>query len=132
MTTRCARSGAPTSSARATVRTASTPARGATSWRAAGAADILLGGTGQDRLLGNGGKELDGGLHRDICIQGPGTGERVNCENHKVLALAFTDLDGDHAFGGNDVLIARLSDTDDDKVPSAGDTVEDGPLPRRT
>ncbi len=47
----------------------------------------------------------------------------------KVLALAFTDLDGDHAFGGNDVLIARLSDTDDDKVPSAGDTVEMGRYP---
>ena len=92
--------------------------------------DTLQGGTGQDRLYGNAGDDvLDGGLHYDACFQGSGTGKRVNCENLKVLALAFTDLDGDHAFGGNDVLIAKLVDTNDDKVPSSGDTITMGRYP---
>ncbi len=92
--------------------------------------DTLQGGTGQDRLYGNAGDDvLDGGLHDDACFQGSGTGKRVNCENLKVLALAFTDLDGDHAFGVNDVLIAKLVDTNDDKVPSVGDTITMGRYP---
>ena len=92
--------------------------------------DTLQGGTGQDRLLGNAGDDyLDGGLHRDACFQASGTGKRVNCENLKVLALAFTDLDGDHAFGSNDVLIAKLVDANDDKVPSVGDTIAMGRYP---
>ena len=92
--------------------------------------DTLQGGTGQDLLYGNAGDDvLDGGLHHDACFQGSGTGKRVNCENLKVLALAFTDLDGDHAFGGNDVLIAKLVDANDDKVPSVGDTITMGRYP---
>jgi hypothetical protein len=92
--------------------------------------DTMQGGTGQDRLYGNAGDDvLDGGLHDDACFQGSGTGKRVDCENLKVLALAFTDLDGDHAFGSNDVLIAKLVDTNDDKVPSVGDTITMGRYP---
>jgi hypothetical protein len=47
----------------------------------------------------------------------------------KVLALAFTDLDGDHVFGGGDVLIAKLVDTNGDEVLSAGDTIRLGRYP---
>ena len=56
-------------------------------------------------------------------------GECVTNPAPKVLALAFTDLDGDHAFGGGDVLIAKLVDTNGDKVPSVGDTIRLGRYP---
>jgi hypothetical protein len=47
----------------------------------------------------------------------------------KVLALAFTDLDGVPGFGSGDVLIAKLLDTSGDELPSVGDTVRMGSYP---
>ncbi len=55
--------------------------------------------------------------------------DSTGCPNPKVLALAFTDLDGDHAFGSGDVLIAKLVDTNGNRVPSVGDTVRMGRYP---
>ena len=44
-----------------------------------------------------------------------------------VLAIAWTDADGDDMFGGyRDLLIAKLIDEDGDRRPSPGDTVQMG------
>lgn len=40
-----------------------------------------------------------------------------------LLAVAFTDVNGNHTFDAGDVLIVALLDTSRDSVPSAGDTV---------
>jgi hypothetical protein len=45
------------------------------------------------------------------------------------LAVAYSDLDGDHTFSSGDVLINRLVDTNGDGIPSAGDTIELGQYP---
>ena len=45
----------------------------------------------------------------------------------KFLAVAFTDLDGNHHFNANkDALIAAVVDTNHDKTISIGDTVQFG------
>jgi hypothetical protein len=48
----------------------------------------------------------------------------------KILAVAFTDLNGDGKFSPNkDALIAELVDTNHDKVVSVGDTLHFGTYP---
>jgi hypothetical protein len=53
----------------------------------------------------------------------------TGCPKPKVLAIAFTNLDGVPGFGSGDVLIAKLVDTNGDKVPSVGDTITMGRYP---
>ena len=48
----------------------------------------------------------------------------------KVLAIAWSDLVRDQAFGAGDVLIARLIDTNGDGFVSPGDTIAMGSYPR--
>jgi hypothetical protein len=45
--------------------------------------------------------------------------------SHQMLAVAYSNLDGVDGYdpAGSDVLIAKLVDTNDDGVPSVGDTV---------
>src|SRR5262245_40503422 len=48
----------------------------------------------------------------------------------KFLAVAFTDLNGDHKFSANkDALIAGVVDTNRDHIVSEGDTVQFGTYP---
>ena len=108
--------------------------------------DRLFGGPGYDRLLGGRGDDrLDGGAQWDRCHQSPYwarsyrgwryRGQRARCEWPLVkrpgttFVVAFVDLDGDHRFGPDDVLISRLVDTDLDGLPSRGDTIEMGRYP---
>src|SRR5262245_34220480 len=47
-----------------------------------------------------------------------------------LLAVAFTDLNGNHKYNsGKDMLIAALVDTNQDGVPSVGDTIHWGTYP---
>ncbi len=108
--------------------------------------DRLFGGPGYDRLLGGPGYDrLDGGAQWDRCHHSPYwarsyrgwryRGQRARCEWPLVrrpgttFVVAFVDLDGDHRFGPDDVLISRLVDTDRDGLPSRGDTIEMGRYP---
>ena len=98
--------------------------------------DRLFGGHGRDRLFGGPGDDrFDGGAQWDRCRQLAGDGKRVRCEwplvrrVGKAFVIAFVDLDGDHQFGPDDVLISRLVDTNRDGLPSRGDTVEMGRYP---
>jgi hypothetical protein len=47
----------------------------------------------------------------------------------RVLAIAYSDIDGEAGFGPNDVLIAKLVDANGDEVPSVGDVVRMGRFP---
>jgi hypothetical protein len=47
-----------------------------------------------------------------------------------ILAIAYTDLDGNGEFDTGDVLIAKLVDENDDGVPSVGDTIHMGQYPK--
>jgi hypothetical protein len=50
---------------------------------------------------------------------------------HGPLAVAWTDLNGDHTYeAATDSLIAKLVDTNGDRVPSAGDTITTNRFPR--
>ena len=97
--------------------------------------DQLFGGRNDDRLVGGGGYDVMVGQHgRDRCRQGPGAGPAVGCEviapvEPKDLAIAWSDLDGDHRYGPGDVLISRFFDTNGDGTPSVGDTIYFGRYP---
>ncbi len=102
--------------------------------------DHLLGGVGDDVLKGQVGDDhLDGGPGTDFCHQGEGSVPMVRCEpgprrllrSPQILAVAYSDMNHDHVYDTNDVLIAQLVDTDHDKVPSAGDTIRMGRYPTR-
>jgi hypothetical protein len=113
--------------------------------------DFIYGQPGRDRLYGGPGPDvlagqldndtLNGGSGIDTCFQGPGTGPVVRCERPvpppppaplpppKVLAIAYTEVDGVPGYGAGDVMISRLLDTSRDGAPGAGDTVEMGGYP---
>jgi Ca2+-binding RTX toxin-like protein len=112
--------------------------------RGDGGRDTLFGSVGEDhlfglgrddRLMGGAGRDaLDGGAGNDTCLQGPGAGPHAHCEivppvEPRNLAIAWSDLDGDHRYGPDDILIARLFDTNGDGIPSEGDTVYTGRYP---
>lgn len=100
-----------------------------------GGEDWLLGGPGADRLLGGMGHDLlDGGYGSDVCRPGPASGPHRHCEDvpsvtPRNLAIAFSDLDGNHRYGPGDVLISRLFDTNGDGIASKGDTIHMGKYP---
>lgn len=98
--------------------------------------DRVFGGTGSDRLFGGPANDLlNGGTSIDACHQQTGIGPYVFCERPpvpdppKVLAIAYSDLDGNHTFSGGDVLISQVLDTTGDGIPSRGDTIEMGTYP---
>ncbi len=96
--------------------------------------DKLFGGAGRDRLLGGPADDrLAGGPGNDACLQGSGMGLSLSCERPAVglqtLAIAYSDMNGNHVFDTGDVLISRLVDTSGDNAPSAGDTIEMGKYP---
>ena len=116
--------------------------------------DKLFGGVSDDLLKGQkGGDALDGGPGTDTCYQNQGTGSETSCELPAavvvppvekptvippgptpipldgILAVAYTDLNGDHVYDTGDVLIAKLADTDPGGFPSIGDTVIMGRYP---
>jgi hypothetical protein len=94
--------------------------------------DRLFGGFGRDRLYGGPSNDtFDGGPAVDRCFQGSGSGTRVRCElpRIKLLAIAYSDLNGNHIYDAGDVMISQLLDTNGDGIPSAGDTVEMGRYP---
>ena len=95
--------------------------------------DKLLGGPGSDRLVGGPAIDLiDGGIGRDACFQGAGSGARVNCERPTPrVAIAYSDMNGNHAFDAGDVLVARLADTNGDRRVSPGDTITMGRYPTK-
>jgi hypothetical protein len=116
-----------------------------------GGNDVICGGPGNDRLIGGAGDDaltgqvgnddLSGGVGTDTCYQGGGTGSLVSCElptvelppappaDAKVFAIAYSDLDGDHAFGAGDVLISEFVDGNGDGRPNKGDTIVMGQYP---
>jgi hypothetical protein len=56
--------------------------------------------------------------------------KEVPMAKDKFLAVAFTDLDGNHHFNANkDALMAAVVDTNHDKTVSIGDTVQFGTYP---
>jgi hypothetical protein len=76
---------------------------------------------------GKGPDDLDGGYRHDVCRPGPAADPHAGCEDvppvtPRNLAIAFSDLDGNHRYGPGDVLISRLFDTNGDGIPSKGDT----------
>mgnify|MGYP001827863352 FL=1 len=97
--------------------------------------DTLAGFDGNDRLFGGAGPDmLWGGGGTDRCAPGPGPGPHLTCEivapvPPRDLAIAWSDLDGDHRYGPGDVFISRLFDTNGDGIPSAGDTIFMGRYP---
>ena len=61
---------------------------------------------------------------------GKGGGGGGHTHPKDILAVAFTDLNGDHKFQANkDALIAAVIDTNHDKTVSVGDTVTFGTFP---
>jgi Ca2+-binding RTX toxin-like protein len=110
-----------------------------------GGADIICGNRGSDKLVGSSGNDrlyggpgndrLDGGVGDDACLQGSGTGSRVDCERPiarpivRVLAIAYANLDRVSGFDReHDVLIAKLVDTDGNGA-DAGDRITMGYYP---
>lgn len=99
------------------------------------ATDYLRGGPDDDRLNGGQGHDhLEGNLGYDHCHPGPGAGPHYFCEDvpslpRRNLAIAWSDLDGNHRYGPGDVLINRLFDTNGDGIPSPGDTIYTGRAP---
>ena len=99
--------------------------------------DVIVAKGGADRIFGRGGNDLiDGGVGIDTCFQGLGNGPVVRCEKPaapvtpvapvappKILAIAYSDLDGNHQFGSGDVLISKLEDTNYDGGASQGDLI---------
>ncbi len=123
-----------------------------------GGPDILIGGTGPDRLFGGVGNDrltgqagndtLGGGPGTDTCYQGTGAGLSISCELPAappvvappppgptlipldgILAVAWSDVNGNHVFDVEDVLISKLVDTSENGTPSAGDTIVMGNYP---
>jgi hypothetical protein len=101
--------------------------------------DQLYGGAGADLLAGQAGDDrLDGGVGTDTCYQAGGSGLLRSCElpstapsptPGRVLAIAYSDLDGNHQFDpAHDVLIAKLVDVDGYGL-GAGDQVIMGRYP---
>ena len=61
-----------------------------------------------------------------VVLNGKGTGSgsaTFTIAAARLLAVAFTDMNGNHTYDTGDVLIVALLDTSRDSVPSAGDTV---------
>ena len=111
--------------------------------------DRLFGGASNDVLAGQVGNDfLGGGPGTDICYQGQGTGAQVSCELPApppppaaapppapaptpppvidlsgVLAVAYTDVNGNDLYDTEDVLIAKLVDSVADGEPGNGDTL---------
>jgi hypothetical protein len=83
----------------------------------------------------NGSREADGAGAVKVCVSvtlSAGEALPIAVDNvHGPLAVAWTDLNGDHAYeAATDSLIARLVDTNGDGVPSAGDTITTNRFPR--
>ena len=97
--------------------------------------DNLQGTDGDDRLLGGSGQDaLGGGPGIDLCRPGAGSGPHYSCERvprvpPRNLAIAWSDIDGNHRYGPGDVLISRLFDTNGDGIPSPGDEIFMGKYP---
>lgn len=66
------------------------------------------------------------GISVTVVLNGKGTGSgsaAFTIAAPDLLAVAFTDMNGNHTYDAGDVLILALVDTSRDGVPSAGDTV---------
>jgi hemolysin type calcium-binding protein len=106
-------------------------------------ADVLLGQNGRDKLFGSPGRDrllggpaddsFNGGTGDDACLQGSGTGPWVNCERPipepPTLVIAYSDVNNNQIHDVGDVMIAKIVDTNGDKVISPGDTIKVGKYP---
>lgn len=101
-------------------------------------ADVLLGQNGRDQLFGSPGRDrllggpddddFNGGTGDDACLQGSGTGRWDNCERPTpeppTLVIAYSDVNNNQVHDAGDVMIAKIVDTNGDKVISPGDTIK--------
>ena len=100
--------------------------------------DFLSGGIGNDTLAGGAGFDwLEGGPGTDRCLQNSGAGPKEFCElptwmigpEPPTLVIAYSDLDGDHAFGAEDVMISKIVDNDRNGRVSRSDSIIVGRYP---
>ena len=122
---------------------ATKPGDGGLEWTTLAAGDYTLCERGMPAAMHSsledapydGSREADGAGAVKVCVSvtlTAGQTASIAVDNvHGPLAVAWTDLNGDHVYeASTDSLIARLVDTNGDGVPSVGDTITTNQFPR--